>query len=43
MAISNTSNFIFMSVMGFSYFSYFKACFFAGLFRRSLIPILSGV
>jgi len=30
------------SLMGFCYYCYFKACYFAGLFRRALIPILSG-
>ena len=43
MAKNNTSNRITASVMGFSYFYfYFKACFFAGLFRRAKKPILSG-
>ena len=32
MAKNNISNM--QSVMGFYYFSYFKACYFAGLFRR---------
>lgn len=34
MAIHNASNMNLKSVMGFSYFFYFMACFFAGLFRR---------
>ena len=34
MAKNNISNM--QSVMGFSYFSYFKACYFAGLFRRAI-------
>ena len=42
MAINNVSNLNLMSVMGFSYFYYyFKACFFAGLFRRAIKPVLS--
>ncbi len=36
MAINNASNMNPKSVMGFSYYSYFKACFFAGLFCRIL-------
>jgi len=43
MAINYASNTISKPMVGFCYFSFFKACFFAGLFRRSLIPILSGV
>ena len=39
MAINNISNM--QSVMGFSYYYYFKACFFAGLFRRAIKPSLS--
>jgi hypothetical protein len=39
MAQNNTSNM--QSVMGFSYYSYFKACFFAGLFCRAVKPLLS--
>jgi hypothetical protein len=35
MAINNSSNMNPKSVMGFSYYSYFKACFFAGLFCRT--------
>lgn len=42
MAINNTSNMHLQSVMGFSFYSYFKACFFAGLFFRSLKSSLSG-
>ena len=41
MAINNASNLNLKSVMGFSYYCYFKACFFAGLFRRAIIPSLS--
>ena len=40
MAKKNASNI--MSVMGFFYYCYFKACFFAGLFCRATKPILSG-
>ena len=36
MAMNNTSNRTNKSVMGFCYFGYFKACFFAGLFRRAI-------
>ena len=43
MAIINASNRIAKSMMGFSYFSYFKACYFAGLFRRAKIKPLSLV
>ena len=39
MAKLNASNI--KSVMGFSYYYYFKACFFAGLFLRAIKPILS--
>ena len=42
MTMGNASNQTKKSLMGFSYFSFFKACYFAGLFRRALIPILSG-
>ena len=41
MAINNTSNLNLKSVTGFSYFTYFKACFFAGLFRRAYPSPLS--
>ena len=41
MAIGNAYNINVKSVMGFSYYRYFKACFFAGLFRRAVKP-LSG-
>ena len=27
-------------MMGFCYYCYFKACYFAGLFRRAVIPYL---
>ena len=43
MAINNASNLNHKSVMGFSYYCYFKACFFAGLFRRAKIKPLSLV
>ena len=43
MAMGNASNLNLKSVMGFYYFCYFKACFFAGLFRRAIIPSLSGL
>ena len=39
MAKMNVSNI--QSVMDFSYY-YFKACFFAGLFRCAIKPNLSG-
>ena len=32
-----------LPVMGSSYYFYFKACFFAGLFRRAKILLLSGI
>ncbi len=41
MAMNAISNLNFRSVMGSSYYFYFKACFFAGLFRRSITPSLS--
>lgn len=41
MAMKHTDNRITKSVMGFSYYCYFKACYFAGLFRRAIIPPLS--
>ena len=41
MAINNASNLNLKSVMGFFYFTYFKACFFAGLFRRAFLSPLS--
>jgi len=43
MTMGNASNMIHKSVMGFSYYSYFKACYFAGLFRRAKIKRLSLV
>ena len=43
MANSNATNLNLKSVMGFSYFCYFKACYFAGLFRRASILPLSDV
>ncbi len=42
MAINNISNLNLQSVMGFSFYCYFKACFFAGLFFHTLKPNLSG-
>ena len=41
MANNRASNIFNKSVMGFSYYCYFKACYFAGLFRRAIIPLLS--
>ena len=41
MMTNNISNLNRKSVMGSYYFGYFKACYFAGLFRRSFIPSLS--
>ena len=41
MAINHASNIFTKSVMGFCYYCYFKACYFAGLFRRAVIPLLS--
>lgn len=43
MAINNISNLNSVSVMGTSYYSYFKACFFAGLFCRTQKSNLSGL
>ena len=43
MAVNHASAISHKSVMGFSYYCYFKACYFAGLFRRAIIPILSLV
>ena len=42
MAMNTTSNRTTKSVMGFSYYFYFQACYFAGLYRRAIKPILSG-
>ena len=42
MAMNNVSNMNLQSVMGSSYYFYFKACFFAGLFRRAIIQSLSA-
>ena len=39
----NISNLNLKSVMGFSFYTYFKACFFAGLFCHAKIPSLSGI
>ena len=41
MAMNCTSDKNTKSVMGFSYYCYFKACYFAGLFRRTPIRYLS--
>ena len=43
MAINHAPHISIKSVMGFFYYCYFKACYFAGLFRRAIIPILSLV
>ena len=43
MAINYASNMNSKPMVGFCYFSYFKACFFAGLFRRAKIVSLSGL
>ena len=42
MAMNRNSNQL-ASVMGFSFFAFFKACFFAGLFCRAIKPRLSGL
>ena len=41
MTMNNVSNRTIKSVMGSYYYFYFKACFFAGLFRRAIKPLLS--
>ena len=41
MAMKHTESRTAESVMGFFWYSYFKACYFAGLFRRAMIPYLS--
>ena len=41
MAINNTSKLNLQPMMGFYFYFYFKACFFAGLFRRAIKPLLS--
>ena len=43
MAMKNATNRNDLPMMGSSYFFYFKACFFAGLFRRAIKPLLSGL
>ena len=43
MAIDRTSILNTLPMMGFCYFGFFKACFFAGLFRRAKIVSLSGL
>jgi len=43
MAINHASNIFTKSVMGFCYYCYFKACYFAGLFRRVKTKPLSCV
>ncbi len=42
MAMDRNSN-MGLPVVGFSFFAYFKACFFAGLFCRAIKPSLSGL
>ena len=42
MAMDRTYNLNTKSMLGFCYFGFFKACFFAGLFRRATIASLSG-
>ena len=42
MTVKNPTN-LTKSVMGFCYFYFFKACFFAGLFCYTLKPNLSGL
>ena len=41
--MNRTSTGIAQPVMGFCYYCYFKACYFAGLFRRAVIPYLPDV
>jgi len=43
MAMKHTDSRRLKSVMGFSYYCYFKACYFAGLFRRAKIKPLSSI
>ena len=43
MTMQNISDLNTKSMMGFCYFGYFKACFFAGLFYRAKKPIPSGI
>ena len=43
MAKNNAYNETVKSMTGFCYFTYFKACFFAGLFRRAEKTLLSGL
>ena len=43
MALSKACNKQNQPVTGFSYYGYFKACYFAGLYRRALIPLLSDI
>ena len=43
MAISQASVRNLKSMVGFCYYCYFKACYFAGLFRRAKIKHLSLV
>jgi len=42
MAINNVSSLNLLSMMDGSFFTYFKACFFAGLFCRTTKSSLSG-
>ena len=39
--MTKTNAFNMKSVMGSYFYFYFKACFFAGLFRRAVKPLLS--
>ena len=41
MAMNRIDNLIAKTMIGFCYYGYFKACYFAGLFRRAIIPSLS--
>ena len=41
MATGNASNRTHKTLMGFSYYCYFKACYFAGLFRTAKMKPLS--
>ena len=43
MTMNRISDLSFESVMGFCYYCYYKACYFAGLFRRAATPLLSCV
>jgi len=43
MTLNAVSKKIHKAVMGFSYYYYFMACFYAGLFCRAFLPPLSMV